>query len=886
MAGFMAGFGTKFSELIEEDRKYYRDRAAKRQEYLQTYGTRAVADREGKANAALGVANYLITNGISKDDVRYVVDTSGVQGLAQLKATIDSRTDLTADEKSSLVKKAKDYVAENPDEDLNTVVKRAYGLYKSSDNPVKRERSLFGSILGLDSRMMEDEVMDDLYINGYTGRDVYRIMGSAGPTPGSPLDLDLPTKPPSPTVLNNTAKFLESQFETSIDSRIAGIEQNMVKVDPKSTQYSTLADERTKLENMKAKGLLALGQYATEYDQELFNFARAQEEALPGSILRNSYLFEFLPAYNTFFDEAKDEAKVAEVAGTGKVDMSGTPGFRERDDLTATSSTTAAADTTTPPTVTAHVVETEAEAMDLLKSGTVKLGDTLQVGNNPPRSVLKLPEAVEAKAAPKTTDLGDMSGAPGFRERDDIPEPSDFIEKAASRKFGREGDIAGYKAMYDTLMALPEEDRSSYAEAFESIEDMPELSEVVQDVTKDVPGFVDTVVGKGAGAIGMGGLLFYKGMAYADAFITGDKARVAEKLIKADDAMERAKEVFAEGIVKYLQEKADEAGMQGGFSKARGEKLKKALAKDTNVIAAIDSRLQDAGDVWRSGDVFASGGEQVEVESDPVVLSGAFDTKGGVPSRTDIDKLKTILELNQVTLPEKVTKEAVAEEAKVDEIIVGNLDTSQAITRQDFDKIKTILEQEQIIDTSTDELYRGPISGKTLVEKLDDIWNFYTSEEPEYDPRAVGTVGFRDLGLRDTTDDVRPPRNREPDAQTRTRAPLGDTRTEPDATVPSISAVDTSARPSGLMSPDKDTRKVNVGDLATFADPQLMNNIETAHGSGSKTFKDFEKKISSGTMKPADITRLIKATRKLPKTTSRGKLLDSLFDLRDALNKR
>ena len=220
-AGFMAGFGTKFSELIEEDRKYYRDRAAKRQEYLQTYGTRAVADREGKANAALGVANYLITNGISKDDVRYVVDTSGVQGLAQLKATIDSRTDLTADEKSSLVKKAKDYVAENPDEDLNTVVKRAYGLYKSSDNPVKRERSLFGSILGLDSRMMEDEVMDDLYINGYTGRDVYRIMGSAGPTPGSPLDLDLPLKPLSSQVQRNIALMITDKFESSVDAQLA-----------------------------------------------------------------------------------------------------------------------------------------------------------------------------------------------------------------------------------------------------------------------------------------------------------------------------------------------------------------------------------------------------------------------------------------------------------------------------------------------------------------------------------------------------------------------------------------------------------------------------------------------------------------------------------------
>ena len=49
MAGFMAGFGTTLSQLIEEDRKYYRDAAAKRRDYIQTYGTRAVTEREDKA---------------------------------------------------------------------------------------------------------------------------------------------------------------------------------------------------------------------------------------------------------------------------------------------------------------------------------------------------------------------------------------------------------------------------------------------------------------------------------------------------------------------------------------------------------------------------------------------------------------------------------------------------------------------------------------------------------------------------------------------------------------------------------------------------------------------------------------------------------------------
>jgi len=874
-AGFMAGFGTKFSELIEEDRKYYRDRAAKRQEYLQTYGTRAVADREGKANAALGVANYLITNGISKDDVRYVVDTSGVQGLAQLKATIDSRTDLTADEKSSLVKKAKDYVAENPDEDLNTVVKRAYGLYKSSDNPVKRERSLFGSILGLDSRMMEDEVMDDLYINGYTGRDVYRIMGSAGPTPGSPLDLDLPLKPLSSQVQRNIALMITDKFESSVDAQLAKKDTEWQTAD--ADRRLEIVKEKEELETFKGQGIAGIGPYANKYDTSIFDYAKALYDEDPRNIEGNTNLLMFASAFTDYFADQEDEAKVAEVAETDKeaevaetdkVDMSGAPGFRERDDLAATSSTTAAADTTTPPTVTAHVVETEAEAMDLLKSGTVKLGDTLQIGNNPPRSVLKLPEAVEAKAAPKTTDLGDMSGAPGFRKRDDVSVAmtQEVQQAATSLKESLPEDL---QAEFDTFI-----NEDGGALMFNSIlanEPLPEdlQEELKKFESEDVPSVMDYIKN-------------FRGVR--------SDLTLAEK--------------FADPLFfldpKYYGGSTGTTDL-GDMTGAPG------FRDETNELDAALQRLPDhveklgeqGMDAWRK--LTATVPTEAPKSYTQEEILAWYENRVNTQEKADMeerirDDARQFLQ-DEKSFPQPLPRividtlaDDVVEEAKVDREVtrvVQQLNNKgETPSPKDIEDLKTTLELNQEIDTSTDELYRGPISGKTLVEKLDDIWNFYTSEEPEYDPRAVGTVGFRDLGLRDTTDDVRPPRNREPDAQTRTRAPLGDTRTEPDATVPSISAVDTSARPSGLMSPDKDTRKVNVGDLATFADPELMNNIETAHGTGSKTFKDFEKKISSGTMKPADITRLIKATRKLPKTTSRGKLLDSLFDLRDALNKR
>ena len=232
----------------------------------------------------------------------------------------------------------------------------------------------------------------------------------------------------------------------------------------------------------------------------------------------------------------------------------------------------------------------------------------------------------------------------------------------------------------------------------------------------------------------------------------------------------------------------------------------------------------------------------------------------------------------------------VVEEAKVDKEVtrvVQQLNQKGDVpSRKEVEALKKTLELNQEIDTSTQELYRGPISGKTLVEKLDDIYNFYTQEESEYDPRTIGTVGFQDLGLRSTADDVRYPRSESPDAQTRTRAPLGDTRTDPDPTLPASMVVEQTttrgkkATPSGLMSPPDRGSEPKVGESV------LLGTIKRLHGSGSKVSKDFAKKVSSGTIKAADVTRLINSTKKLPKSGSRQTLLESLYELRDTLNKR
>jgi len=286
-----------------------------------------------------------------------------------------------------------------------------------------------------------------------------------------------------------------------------------------------------------------------------------------------------------------------------------------------------------------------------------------------------------------------------------------------------------------------------------------------------------------------------------------------------------------------------------------------------------------------------------ETEEDVEEYANVFTRASDTPA---YKRLQEIIS-DRTNVPKREAKKVVeqVQELEIDNAMAGYVQKMDLMgatpSREDIENLKTTLELEQLIDTETQELYRGPISGKTLVEKLDDLVNpvidFVRDKNAEAFRKAEARRG-RGILERDSANFEDSPglsflaAENEPSAMTRSRAPLGDTRTEPDATVPSISAVNRGDIPSGLMSPNKDTRKVNVGDLATFADPELMSNIKRLHGSGSKLFKDFDNKISSGTMKPADISRLIKATRKLPNTKSKDKLLESLFDLRDALNKR
>ena len=862
-AGFMAGFGTQLSQLIEDDRKYYREAAAKRRDYLQTYGTRAVAETEKAANTAMGTMNYLITNGIPKEDVRYVLDTSGVQGIAQLKATLDSRDDLTKEEKTQLVKKAKDYVVKNPDEDLNTVVKRAYGLYKSESNPVKRERSLFASMLGLDAKMMEDDVLDDMYINGMSGRDIYRIMGSAGPQAGAPLDLNVPTKAPSPQNLSFAASSLKDKFEYAIDTKI---NQAIANGDVAT---------REELEKIKERGVDGIADLAKKYeDLGLFEAAHRMELEQPGLITRNIGLGNFSTEYKTWLGDKQDDATMK-----GAED-----GKKKETPPTITTPTT--------PTTETYKFKTKEEFNTAASKGAIPPNAQVEIGDMPaqtftaPKDYVYTPEKdVEPVVTTPTAPV-----APGL---DTALSPT---RPGVDLKDGTVEQYRTYEGMYNALMSLPEEQRSDYIDSFALLEDVPSIAETVNDLMEASPAIADSLGGYVYGGLGYGTSLVGEGLANAYAFITGDTATAAKRRTMSRANREEAKKIMADGIVSHLQKLADDNNVSGAFSKDRAAQVRQGVLNNKPFVDGVIDKLYEDGVLTKDEtnpmvkmiESFVGGSEAPAPEEAPdyaaaaqrapdhVVKLGEQATKmwrdlseavtGYQKVAQDARKAKAKVEERKRNMSERETIEAFDRQfiadwknmpASVKTIVLGSKPKKQGMTEEETirDLDRQFIKDWEGMPVQNKVIIRDVLYGKRVEE--------FTEEENKRlnEMREAHPEWFIDT-LLDSLD------------------------------VPAPSQVDTTypSRPDfgpGIMSRMKpsEPKEVDLEGAPKIGDVAFENMLERVHGGSSKIVEDFRKKITAG-LKASDVTRLIKSTQGLPKTKSRDTLLMSLYDLRDALNKR
>lgn len=887
MAGFMAGFGTKLSELIEEDRKYYRDAAAKRRDYIQTYGTRAVTEREDKANAALGVANTLMDKGFSRDYVTSIAANNGVRSMITFADEISKRTDLTEKDIKEIEASAKDFVKDNPDEDLSTVVKRAYGLYKSTKDPVARKRNIFGAMLGLDASMMEDDVLNDMYIDGYTGSDIYRIMGSAGPGAGKPIGVKLPPKPYTfrqnndfltVSMVPNLENFLQQDLDyygqlvgdaaTSAKAKETGmtIIKQLEGVDTliKSKKYSEAMQTYLEIENAK-------------YGSSFLGSLQQLDERMPGAVTRNPLLTEgFLTTYKKEIGDIEDdEAVAADTSGTGEPKGDGK--------------------VAEPPKKTTHKVTSEAEALELITSGKVKIGDDIDI-NGTIRPVENLPESVSGPGPSVPFDLS-LDGLKGDRSpREDVvpsfssnvtPETVAKVEQAFDPVVADEKELTvedQAEQRYDAVQSTIDDTKQSLGKAvISTAEVLDDINAIGDRAAVKAKWAVGTRIATGMGAIAQ--YLGYEDLAkgwYQWSIKNQDRGSTSPLLTQQINDMLDVLGVpdFSEGVNLPEKDKTaeqlvteifdDVASMSDEEKAAKIEELKAVAAKykESKDDTSMEDRIKD------DARQFIQDEKSYPQPLDRIVI----DTKQDVETMEDRirDDARQFLQ-DEKSFPQPLPNVVIDDLADgVVDVVQKLIKNRKAPSQRDVDALKNRLKSSQ---------YRGPISDKTLKEKLDDIYNFYTQEEPEYNPRTVGTVGFQDLGLRSTADDVRYPRSESPDAQTKIRTPLGDTRTDAEPTLPRSMVAEQmttrgkKARPSGLMSPPSSGTAPKLGQ-AEFGDL-----IDRVHGS-SKAAEAFNNKVSSGKVTAADVTRLIKATRKLPNTKSKDNLLQSLFDLRDALNKR
>lgn len=486
----------------------------------------------------------------------------------------------------------------------------------------------------------------------------------------------------------------------------------------------------------------------------------------------------------------------------------------------------------------------------------------------------------EVDAAFKATDLGDMTGAPGFRE-----ERSSLVAKTTS------------------ALEKGQATRKFIAEGVDAV--TPEAETVISTMANAVAAGIDALADAEDFTAGLFG---YEESTLGGTMTTTERSQRYRDL--AQSMRNQAEEVFTMGFSEYMRSLTGKE-----VPEAVVAEVKENLDTDELILRAFDTKAnQGLISYIRAAQRRAYKPDSLE-DSDEKPIYSIEDIKAYAENRLGArerqamedrirDDARQFLQ-DEKSFPQPLPtiiveklEDDIVEEAKVDvEVmrIVQQLDKKgETPSRKDIEDLKKTLELNQVIDTETQELYRGPISGKTLPEKLDDIYNFYTGEESDYDPRAIGTVGFRDLGLRDTTDDVRPPRNKgpelgdQPDSLENPESELGFFTKPRNMMIESMLTRGKRVPADELEGPEGEESGLEVSTGSMYTD--MAELIERVHGGGSK-FTQLADDIADAAIrgdkvKVADITRLINATEKLRSTKTRSEVLRSLYAMRDRLNKR
>ena len=280
---FATGFFSTAADRVTARKEYIRDKRAKDRDYLMTYGTQAVKKTEEEANKAITIGKLLEGRGMTQENINFVVDTSGPQGLAILYNTIKDfkPNELSTKQLNEYVKMAEDYRPSGTTYD--DMIRKSFGLYKNgvTDNPEKNEERGIWSFLGLDANAA-DSSMTDSYIGGYSGYDLKRIMSTSAPSLKGPLPVDRSLLPKvyGPTENKEMFNYMEDQILNIARKASSVPSAEYIKLD--ADQKGFIDKIKSAVEAEDTKELLRL---LPDTVQAVLDY----EKMFPGGLTNNSF---------------------------------------------------------------------------------------------------------------------------------------------------------------------------------------------------------------------------------------------------------------------------------------------------------------------------------------------------------------------------------------------------------------------------------------------------------------------------------------------------------------------------------------------------------------------------------------------------------------------
>jgi hypothetical protein len=276
------GFFKTAADRITARKDYIRDKKAKDRDYLMTYGTQAVNKIEAAAKSAIGTASILEQDfDISPDNIKYLVETSGVAGLEALKSKLEGYAPnvLKATDFNEMFKQTDSY--KPSDQTLVEAINKSFGLYKDAagSNPVDNKHIGLLSSMGID--LFGNESEEFRTAGGYSESDVRRMSAQASP------------------VLEQALPFDSSKLPVVLDAREAIAYDSKAKdrIEEVATMYqsklATTDNLRQTIQTLVNNGDYEALSKIPELRNSISTALIKMEEGIPGSISSNGYLLEF-----------------------------------------------------------------------------------------------------------------------------------------------------------------------------------------------------------------------------------------------------------------------------------------------------------------------------------------------------------------------------------------------------------------------------------------------------------------------------------------------------------------------------------------------------------------------------------------------------------------